>query len=352
MRFSGAIAALVMSVIVAPSIATGAAEAAATEIGAVAEVRAATPPEAIAAGGFAVQVAEAAGSYAVPPGYSTITGWSHSAGTTAGTLTFKVYRPTGALREFIVVAADTRMVTAGSVQAFPVQIPVRPGDRIGLSSDDVQLAYLTSNPADQVGFFSPDPAPGTTKTTDGDPFGEFKLDVTATLQSDPSGPPPPGGGSQPPGGSPGGGSPPAGTALPAASKLRFLPGAFAAAASGPSARAPTRRSPGATVSYSVTRAAAVRFSVTQTRSGRRTGKGRAARCVAATKANRKGRRCTRTVVLPGNFSRTAKAGANRFRFTGRLAGRKLKPGSYTLIATPSAGGRFGRSTRRSFRITR
>jgi hypothetical protein len=56
------------------------------------------------------------------------------------------------------------------------------------------------------------------------------------------------------------------------------------------------------------------------------------------------------VALSGSFTRAGQAGANSFRFTGRLAGHKLKPRSYQLIATPSAAGKAGQSATAAFRI--
>ena len=47
---------------------------------------------------------------------------------------------------------------------------------------------------------------------------------------------------------------------------------------------------------------------------------------------------------------TGKAAANHFHFSGRLAGKKLKPGNYTLVATPIANGKKGRSVTTRFRI--
>ena len=356
MKISGATALLLTFVVGAVGIADRA-DAVTTDIGAVSEIRDRTPPTPTAAGGNVVQIGEATGTYAVPSGYGTITSWRHSAGASAGTLTFKVYRPTGPLREFLVLAADTRAVTAGSVQSFPVRIPVRPGARIGLSSEDLQLAYETFNPADKIGFFDPDPPRGTTKATDGEPFEEFKLNVAATLESDPDAP---GGGPPPPGGTPSPGppspGPPPGSLLaetsppPAATRLRVLPSAFSAARSGPSVT--QRRTRGAKVSYSVAAGAAVRFTVRQARTGRRKGSGKAARCVSATRANRKAAKCTRTVTRAGSFTQTAKRGTNSFRFTGRLGGRPLKPGAYTLVATPRAASGTGRSATSRFRITR
>ena len=43
----------------------------------------------------------------------------------------------------------------------------------------------------------------------------------------------------------------------------------------------------------------------------------------------------------GSFSRQDAAGVNSFRFTGRLAGRKLAPGSYRMSVTPRAAGAAG-----------
>lgn len=314
--------------------AAGRAGAATTEIGSVSEIRAGQLPSSITAAGFAVQVAEATGTYAVPAGYGTITAWSHSAGTAAGTLTFKVYRPAGGLREFVVVGSDTQTVTAGSVQTFPVQIPVRPGDRIGLSSDVVELAYESGSSDDRIGFFGSDPATGATDTTDGEPFQEYKLDVAATLESGPSG--------APVGPAPASGPPPYPIAVPrpAITRLRIAPGAFAAGSSA------TR------VSYRSSVAAKVHFGVLRLRPGRRKGSGASARCVRETKRNRSAARCTRRVAVKGGFAQMASAGSNRFRFTGRLAGRSLEAGRYRLMATPAAAGRTGKPTSRGFRIIR
>jgi hypothetical protein len=47
----------------------------------------------------------------------------------------------------------------------------------------------------------------------------------------------------------------------------------------------------------------------------------------------------RRLSLPGKLVKSARAGQNRFIWNGRIGGRKLRPGRYELIATPSAGGR-------------
>lgn len=331
---------------------SGTAAAATAEIGAVTEIRAGEAPSPITTGGFAVQIAEATGSYAVPAGYSAVTAWHHSTGTVSGTLTFKVYRPTGGLRQFRVVAADTRSVTAGRVHTFPVQIPVLPGDRIGLSSANVELAYETFVMADRIGFFSSELPPGAIGATDGEPFPEYKLDVSATIASAPASASPPASPQPVPPA-----APPRSQAVypvppPSLERLRIYPRAFAAARSGGSARATRRRGSGGKVSFRIDLAATVRFKVQRIAAGRRQGRGKARRCVMPTRRNRNATRCPRYVPVKGSFSRTARPGVNSFYFTGRVGGRMLPRGTYRLMATPRAGGVWGRSQTRTFKIIR
>jgi hypothetical protein len=55
---------------------------------------------------------------------------------------------------------------------------------------------------------------------------------------------------------------------------------------------------------------------------------------------------------PSSFTLPGSAGVNLFRFSGRLAGRKLALGRYQLVATPSAAGKTGRAASAPFRIIR
>jgi CSLREA domain-containing protein len=126
-------------------------------------------------------------------------------------------------------------------------------------------------------------------------------------------------------------------------KLTLSPTKFRSAAHGGSvARAHT----GTRVTYVLSAAASVRFTVARPAAGKRGAKGR---CLAPKKAKRHARRCTRLVKLRGGFTRAGKAGTNRFRFTGRLRGRRLRAGRYRLLATPPKPGR-ARSV--AFRIVR
>ena len=139
-----------------------------------------------------------------------------------------------------------------------------------------------------------------------------------------------------------------GSGLAIISGEKLSPTAFAAAPSGPAALAARRRF-GTKVSYTLNLAASVRFTVVHLQPGRRA---KGSRCVKATRRNRRARRCTVPVTIRGSFTLPARAGANSFRFTGRLGARKLTPGSYRLIATPLISAKPGRPASASFRIIR
>ena len=92
----------------------------------------------------------------------------------------------------------------------------------------------------------------------------------------------------------------------------------------------TSRAPvGARVRYRLSEGATLKFTVERAAKGRKKGK----KCVRPTRKTRKARRCTRYVRLKGGFSRAGGAGLNSFRFTGRLRGKRLRPGRYRLVAT-------------------
>jgi hypothetical protein len=105
-----------------------------------------------------------------------------------------------------------------------------------------------------------------------------------------------------------------GATLPRLTQLRLSRTTFRAWPSGPSVGPlhPKRPRPGSTiVSFRLAAKATVRFT--------------ALKCL--------NRRCTRT-RSPGSFSRAFKSGKNRFRFTGRLRGKRLVAGRYRLVAAP------------------
>jgi hypothetical protein len=106
---------------------------------------------------------------------------------------------------------------------------------------------------------------------------------------------------------------------------------------------------GTTVSYRLSEPAIVTFRVQRVLAGRVV----SGRCVRPTRANRNKPRCKRYRTLRGSFRHAGPAGLNRFRFSGRLAGRKLRPGSYRFVATAKdAAANASKLARAPFRITR
>lgn len=134
---------------------------------------------------------------------------------------------------------------------------------------------------------------------------------------------------------------------PGMSKPVIAPSAFRAAASGPSTLAATAHV-GATVHFGAVAVKSVGFTVQRALPGRRQGK----RCVKPTARNGKAARCKRYKTV-GRFRYAAKTqlGVVRFRFTGRVGGRRLKPGPYRLRCVPiSSTGTAGAPAFATFRI--
>jgi hypothetical protein len=133
---------------------------------------------------------------------------------------------------------------------------------------------------------------------------------------------------------------------PVLSKFKLSPASFRAAAKGPSL---AKRKTGTLVSYRLSERATVTFTVQHAVAGRLVGRS----CVRATAALRRKRACTRLVAVGGSLARSRPAGADRFRFTGRLGKAPLPPGSYRLTARAVDAAR-NRSTpvTRAFRVLR
>ena len=105
---------------------------------------------------------------------------------------------------------------------------------------------------------------------------------------------------------------------------------------------------GTTIRLTLSEDAKVSIVVAQRSAGRRRG----SRCVALTPATRRSRPCVR-YVKRGTLTTSRKKGANSVRFTARVAGRRLRPGSYrfTLRAT-DAGGLRSNVVNVTFRVVR
>ena len=100
--------------------------------------------------------------------------------------------------------------------------------------------------------------------------------------------------------------------------------------------------------YTLSEAARVVFTIDRRTIGRRVG----GTCRPLTRSNSRRKRCV-LFRRAGRLAAAGKQGANRTRFTGRLRGRRLRPGRYraSAVATDSAGAKSApRSVR--FRIVR
>ena len=126
--------------------------------------------------------------------------------------------------------------------------------------------------------------------------------------------------------------------------LALTPAAFVAAGSGPAVAAAAR---GTRIGYDISAAATTTFTVQRPTVGRKKGAG----CVRARRRPPKAKRCTRYVRV-GAFTHADVAGKSRFRFTGRVGGRKLKPGAYRLRAVPRNSAGAGRAVTKRFRVKR
>lgn len=132
-------------------------------------------------------------------------------------------------------------------------------------------------------------------------------------------------------------------------KLKLSPKAFAAAAKGASiAKAKAKaKVTGTTVSYRNSAAVTTRFTVQRALAGRRKGK----TCAKPAPSNKRGKPCTRYSNV-GAFTHKDQAGANSFRFTGRVGGRALAAGAYRLSAVPGSGAARGPAATATFTIVR
>jgi hypothetical protein len=134
---------------------------------------------------------------------------------------------------------------------------------------------------------------------------------------------------------------------PALTALKLSPRSFRSLRSGDSVVASRKRAArGTTVRFTLSEAASIGFTVERLTKGRRAG----TKCKAK---RRRGKRCTIAKALPGGFTVAGVSGANSFKFSGRLSGRKLKPGNYQLVAAPTdAVGNAGTPVRTRFKIVR
>jgi trimeric autotransporter adhesin len=256
------------------------------------------------------------------------------------------------------IAAGAYLATVGPNAAQgKVYVFDRPGTAWTTGTAQAELTAADGGPGDELGF---------SVATSGDgsiivggakfasPSDEGAAYVFAPFVSNPLPPPAHGFGSSSSaptsGGAPGGYG---GGTAPAVGGAGVSPSTFPAAPSGSSAQAARVRRYGTRVTFTLrNQAAGVRFTVQQSQPGRKVKHGKRTTCGRPTRKNAKRKRCTRIVTLKGSFTVAGVVGTNTFRFTGRLNGKSLAPGKYTLVATPTANGKTGRAAKASFKIVR
>jgi hypothetical protein len=126
-------------------------------------------------------------TYVVPSGFSRITSWSTNATSGGGqNLTFKVFRPVSGLSYMAVAHDGPHPLTASSVNTFPVNITVQPGDLIGFHTPSpsslTACDYQLGGDADYtfVGDLADGGAPGTFFSDPG-----YRLNLAAEVGNPP-----------------------------------------------------------------------------------------------------------------------------------------------------------------------
>jgi hypothetical protein len=296
-------------------------------------------------GGTYIQFAGAAPAPEyVSPIEGTIVTWRIASGSASSKVRLRVLRPAGG-GKFTGVGTSAAEETTGSPpDTFTTSLPIKAGDIIGVDNSSSSLMFATAVLGNYPALFIAGLADGSPAATPEARAGDadYQLQINADIQ-----PTPKGGGSSGGGGGPGGsgsGGQPGSSAL---GGLKVAPNAFSAATSGGSVANNGRRKTGATVSYTDSQAATTTFTVLQKQPGRSQHRA----CVKPQRKPR-GRHCTRLVTI-GSFTHTDGAGANSFHFTGRVSGRRLKPGAYELQGVArNASGLTSRPVATGFRINR
>jgi hypothetical protein len=136
------------------------------------------------------------------------------------------------------------------------------------------------------------------------------------------------------------------TTKPALGALSFSSTAFRAARSGGSV---ATAQVGTDVSFSLSEASAVKFTVQRRATGRRVRR----KCRTTTDSNRRAEACTLWKAVRGSFTVAGTGGTNSFKFRGRIGGKSLKPGSYRLSGQATDPAKNASlPTNKSFRIVR
>ena len=253
--------------------------------------------------------------------------------------------------------------SGGNVNRFSARIPTPGGGQLAYAPADpagttpAQKCYFqpeSPGAGNQVGHGPSSGAVGTTFTTDNAGGAGYRMSIQATFEPDrdvdgwgdesqdrcplvagDNQGCPVAAGTLPP--------PPPDTSKPAVVGLKFARSSFAAAKSGAAFTAQRGKKKakkpsapvGTKVSFGLTEAASVKFTVERKTSGRRVNR----KCKTRTRSNRKKPKCDLWKKVTGSFTVNGKAGPNSFTFRGRIGGKSLKTGNYRLKGTATDAAR-------------
>jgi hypothetical protein len=127
-----------------------------------------------------VQVVDPPGSSYAVGADGVITAWRFQAPAFPPSLKFKVFRPAGGTSLTVVGATDSVTPAANVLNTFPTRIPVRAGDRLGLTGGTTGECFRTGGGTTGRAATG-DPAPGATITYTEE---SATLDVAAVVEPD------------------------------------------------------------------------------------------------------------------------------------------------------------------------
>jgi hypothetical protein len=300
------------------------------------------------------------------PSAGVITSWATNATDTPGQQAqLKTISSTPNPGAVFTVQASSALqaLTPSTLNRFATRIPIQAGQRIGYffpaGADDSQsCTYNGVQNPNEVAAGPSNGQPGSS-FTDVDGSSQKLLNLEATIEGDADrdgfgdetqdrcpGAAGTNGGCSSSGGGAGGSD----KTKPSLGSFSFSATTFKAATSGSAFSTRKKKYPtGTKVSFNLSEASSVRFTVQRKTKGRKVG----SKCKTKTDANRRKKKCTLWKAVSGSFTVPGKAGKNTFTFRGRIGGKALSSGRYRLSATatdPSKNASLPK--RKGFRIVR
>jgi hypothetical protein len=318
--------------------------------------------------GVQLQLSVSSGNgYTVTAGGGVLTSFSNQTSSDPNqAASFKVFSKQGDLQFTVVGTTPFVSLRSSTLETIPARIPVSGGEVIGMYTSDSAGDSCSFSGGENAGGFAleepylaGDPQPGSSVTINGQ--GNARLDVQATIEPDADHD---GYGDEtqdlcPTNASTHAACPGSQTTsgtlvtapievVPNLGSFGFSSTVFRAAPSG--AAFSSKRAPvGTKVSFSVSEASSVKFTVQRKTRGRKVGR----TCKTATHANRKKKACTLWKAVKGSFTVQARQGKNAFTFRGRIGGKALKPGSYRLSGAATTARKLtSKPGRKAFKIVK